>query len=85
MTRTTRKQVQDAIDRLNEIVKKHGSRYCYQFASRYDQKYLETVEIIDEADSSKNKYRGVVVQTKTMRDLLSHIDAIIYVLLDCND
>ncbi|HIF9411837.1 TPA: hypothetical protein ACX6R8_003764 [Photobacterium damselae] len=85
MTRTTRKQVQSAIDRLNDLVKKKGSKYQYQYAARYDNRYLEVVEVVDESDRSKDKYRGVTTVCKTMRELFQRIDAIICVMLDCTD
>ncbi len=85
MTRTTRKQVQDAIDRLNDLVKKQGSKYQYHYAARYEYRYLEVVEVVDEKDRSLDKYRGTVTVTKGMKELLQRIEAIIYVMLDLSD
>ncbi len=85
MTRTTRKQVQDAIDHLNSLVKKKGSKYQYHYAARYENRYLEVVEVVDEKDRSLDKYRGTVTVCKTMKELLQRIEATIYVLLDLGD
>ncbi|HIF9499336.1 TPA: hypothetical protein ACX6SJ_003858 [Photobacterium damselae] len=41
---------------------KKGNKY--QYAAQYDQRYLETVEVIDEQDRSLDKYRGTVTVTK---------------------
>lgn len=85
MTRTSRKQIEQAIKHLNDLVKKGGSKYQYQFAARYENYYLEVVEVVDESDLSKNKYRGVTTVCKTMKELFQRIDAIICVILDMGD
>ncbi len=85
MTRTTRKQVQDAIDRLNDLVKQGGSKYAYAYGARYENYYLDLYEVIDESDRSKDRYRGVTTVCKTMKELFQRIDAIICVLADCKD